>query len=215
VQAEQPDCVGIAFTYNEPVVGYEWVRDVVLQAPKQLAKVLVTNGFMNPKPWRELIQGLDALNIDVKAFREEFYQQQCGGSLAPILRNVETAISEAHVELTYLVVPGLNDSADEVRQFSAWLARVSPDVPVHFTRYFPNHRLQLAPTPLATLAKLRLVAQEELNFVYLGNVGQQPNTYCPRCEHLLIQRDGQSVSVVGMVAGHCERCGRLIPGVGI
>jgi pyruvate formate lyase activating enzyme len=214
--AKEPDCVGIAFTYNEPVIGYEWVKDVAaLSREKGGVNVLVTNGFLSPAPWRELIACLDAINIDVKSFSEQFYHEQCGGSLAPVLRNVEAALPEIHVELTYLVVPSLNDDPKEVTHFADWVADLSPDIPVHFTRYFPSHRLHLAPTPLAALKELVAIASNKLNFVYLGNVGEAADTVCPVCGQLLIERKAFSVRTTGLIGGHCSGCGRRIPGVGL
>lgn len=214
--AQHPACVGVAFTYNEPTIGYEWLLDVApLVQGRQLTSVLVTNGFLNPRPWQQLLAVMDALNIDVKSFSEEFYHKQCGGSLAPVLRNVEWAVEHAHVELTYLVIPGLNDGQAELRRFAQWLAAISPEVPVHLTRYFPSRRLRLTPTPLETLRQLAEVVSEWLNFVYVGNVDQAQNTYCPDCGQLLIDRTTDRATMPGLEAGHCSQCQREIPGIGL
>lgn len=208
---KHPDCIGVAFTYNEPLIGYEFVLESA-QLLKQhgLQVVLVTNGYINPKPWRTLLEYVDAVNIDVKAFDERFYQEQCGASLAPVLRNVEAAESLTHVEVTYLVIPGLNDSESEFRAFCRWLAGVSPDTPLHLTRYFPNFKLRLAPTPLSTLGKLSNMAEEVLEFVYLGNTGAIPDTVCPKCGTTVISRSDLRVSSLGLTHGKCPLCGREI-----
>lgn len=132
LQTRQQDArsVGLAFTYNEPVIGVEWVQDAAqLARDAGLVTALVTNGYMNPAPWRRLLRAIDAVNIDVKAFDDDFYQRYCGGGLAPVLRNVEAALERAEVELTYLVIPDLNDSKSEVMRFVEWVAKLSEDIP--------------------------------------------------------------------------------------
>lgn len=216
VQEEHPNCAGIAFTYNEPVIGFEWVRDVSrLVREAGLTSALVSNGFMNPGPWRELLSSLDVMNVDVKSFSEKFYREQCGGSLAPVLRNVEAAVDQVEVELTYLVIPGLNDDPAEFERFVAWVAALSTDLPVHLSRYFPSHKLHLPPTPLSTLRRLQQLARERLNFVYLGNVGQPEDTRCPQCGLLWVHRAHGQVSVSGVRRGSCQGCGRVAPLAGL
>lgn len=164
--------IGIAFTYNEPTIGFEFVLETAkLAKAKDLKTVLVTNGYLRPEPWLELLAHIDALNIDVKAFTEETYQELCGASLAPILRNIELAHERSHVELTYLVVPDINDDSQIFERFASWVATLSPNIPLHLTRYFPSYKLKTAPTPLTTLQQLAQLARQHLNFVYLGNVG--------------------------------------------
>ncbi|HHW99614.1 MAG TPA: AmmeMemoRadiSam system radical SAM enzyme [Firmicutes bacterium] len=204
--------IGIAFTYNEPTVGFEFVLDTAKLAQQQgLKTVLVTNGYLQTEPWRELLAYLDALNIDVKAFTEEAYRQLCGASLAPVLRNVELALEQSHVELTYLVVPGINDEQKDFERFIRWVAGLSPDTPLHLTRYFPSYKLKMAPTPLTTLQRLASLAREHLNFVYLGNVGLLESTLCPQCSRVIIQRGLVSTVTPNLVRGKCVGCGRSFP----
>ncbi len=204
--------IGIAFTYNEPTVGFEFVLETAkLAKAKGLKTVLVTNGYLQPEPWLELLAHMDALNIDVKAFTEEAYRELCGASLAPILRNVEVAQEHSHVELTYLVVPDINDDPQVFKRFAAWVAALSPDIPLHLTRYFPSYKLKTAPTPLTTLEQLAQLAREHLNFVYLGNVGLSEETFCPQCGKLLIQRGMAPVVTKGLMRGKCTECGRSFP----
>ncbi len=206
------DNIGLAFTYNEPTVGYEFVLETAkLAQAADLKTVLVTNGYLQPEPWLELIKHIDALNIDVKAFTEEAYRELCGASLAPILRNVELAQEHSHVELTYLVVPGVNDDPQTFERFASWMAALSPDIPLHLTRYFPSYKLKTAPTPLTTLEQLARLARECLNFVYLGNVGTAASTFCPQCGKLLIQRGMVPTITKNLVRGQCAECGRSLP----
>ncbi|NLW16677.1 MAG: radical SAM protein, partial [Firmicutes bacterium] len=199
-------------TYNEPTVGFEFVLDTAKLAQQQgLKTVLVTNGYLQTEPWRELLAYLDALNIDVKAFTEEAYRQLCGASLAPVLRNVELALEQSHVELTYLVVPGINDEQKDFERFIRWVAGLSPDTPLHLTRYFPSYKLKMAPTPLTTLQRLASLAREHLNFVYLGNVGLLESTLCPQCSRVIIQRGLVSTVTPNLVRGKCVGCGRSFP----
>lgn len=204
--------IGLAFTYNEPAVGFEFVLETAqLAQSKGLKTVLVTNGYLQAEPWRELLKHMDALNIDVKAFSEEVYRELCGGSLAPVLRNVELAWELSHVEVTYLVVPGVNDEPKAFEQFTLWLADLSPDIPLHLTRYFPSYKLTMAPTPLTTLQQLASLAREHLNFVYLGNVGPLESTYCPQCGRLLIQRGLVPTVTPNLEQRKCAGCGRYFP----
>lgn len=184
-------CIGIAYTYSEPAVWYEYVRDTATLAKEQgLKNVLVTNGFINPEPLKELLGVVDALNIDVKAFSDKFYREVCGGKLKPVKKTVELAASVAHVEITCLVIPGVNDSTEEIGALAQWLRAINPDIPLHLSRYFPNYKLALPPTPVATLENAYNIARQYLNYVYLGNLGggHGSNTYCPTCGNLVIDR---------------------------
>ncbi len=211
-QRSDPKQIGIAFTYNEPTMDYEFVLDTArLAKDKGLKTALITNGYLQPEPWQALLQHIDALNIDVKAFTEEFYRELCGASLEPVLRNVALAYEQSHVELTYLVIPGKNDRPEEMARLADWVASLSPDIPLHLTRYFPNYKLKIAATPVSSLEQLRQVAAEKLNFVYLGNVGMHVDTYCPRCGQLVVQRDFVSVLTLGLEQGKCQNCGRKLP----
>lgn len=163
---------GIAYTYNEPFVWYEFVRDTAVCARDAgLVNVLVTNGYVEAAPLEELLPFIDAMNIDLKAFRDDFYRDVCGGSLAPVLATIARAARACHVELTTLVIPTLNDSDDELDRLSSWVAEtVGPETPLHLSRYFPCYKLGLPPTPLATLRRAESIAKRRLRYVYLGNV---------------------------------------------
>ncbi|NLN06942.1 MAG: AmmeMemoRadiSam system radical SAM enzyme [Firmicutes bacterium] len=212
-----PEPFGIAYTYAEPGMWFEFVLETArLAKAKGLKNVLVTNGFLNQEPLQELLPVIDAFNIDVKAFQDEYYRRHCAGRLSPVLRYVETAAASAHVELTYLVVPGLNDSEEEVARFADWAASLNPAMPVHLTRYFPQHRFDLPPTPVGVMEKLQLVARQKLDYVYLGNVPGHSgnNTFCPGCGNLLIERKGYTVKR-GTKSGACLHCGRPAAIIGV
>jgi pyruvate formate lyase activating enzyme len=182
--------IGIAYTYSEPSVWYEYVLDTAkMAAERGLKNVLVTNGFINPEPLAQLLPYIDAFNIDVKAFNERFYQEVCAGRLADVKRTVEMAAAAAHVEITCLVVPGLNDEPSELAGLSQWLGGISKNIPLHFSRYFPNYKMDAPPTPVTTLELAYETARRHLNYVYLGNVGTEGvNTHCPGCGLLVVDR---------------------------
>lgn len=164
--------IGIAYTYNEPSIWYEFVYDTAkLSSEKGLLNVLVTNGFINREPLLELLPYIDAMNIDVKAYTAKFYNEICKASLENVKETVEISAQKCHVEVTTLVIPGLNDSVEEIGKLSRWLSSISPEIPLHLSRFFPNYRMQdRPPTPKETLVKARKKALEYLNHVYLGNV---------------------------------------------
>lgn len=212
--AEIPNNIGLAYTYSEPGVWYEFVLETAkLARQKGLKNVLVTNGFINPAPLAELLPYLDALNIDVKAFTEEFYHKICGGRLEDVKRTVEMAAQKSHVEITTLVIPGLNDDRTEIAAMAEWLAGISPDIPLHFSRYFPNYKMDIAPTPLSTLRMAFEEAKKHLRFVYIGNVqGEGENTYCYYCGQLVIDRMHSKSCLPPDKA--CPNCGSQIAVVG-
>ena len=209
-----PNCIGLAYTYSEPLMWYEYVLDTAGQAKAAgLKNVLVTNGFIQPEPLKELLPVIDALNVDVKSFQDNYYRQLCRGELAPVLKTVETAVEAGcHLELTTLVIPGLNDSPAEIRALSSWIADLSPAIPLHLSRYLPQYKLNLPPTPLQTLKQARTISREMLNYVYIGNAPATDgrDTYCPSCGAVLVERLGFHAQVVGCIAdGRCRRCGSV------
>jgi pyruvate formate lyase activating enzyme len=162
--------LGLAYTYNEPLVGYEFVRDcAALVREAGMFNVLVTNGTIEEAPWRALLPLIDAVNIDLKGFTEAWYRR-LGGDLETVKRSIALAAESCHLEVTTLVVPGCNDGEDELRALSGWLASLSPDIPLHISRFFPRHRMNdLPPTPVDTVYRLAAVARERLRYVYTGN----------------------------------------------
>lgn len=206
--------IGIAYTYNEPLIWHEYVLECAQKArTRGLKNVLVTNGFIEEQPLMELLPYIDAMNIDLKSFRSDYYRKICKGEINAVLRTIQRAAANTHVEVTTLIVTGLNDSDDEISELSQWLASVDKDIPIHLSRYFPNYKMTLPPTPIETLQRLKNVADKNLSYVYIGNItGIDDNTYCPRCGKLLIRRDIIPM-VTGMKDGCCIQCGLKIKGV--
>lgn len=162
--------IGVAYTYNEPMISYEFVRDcanlIVAQGQKN---VLVTNGFVCREPLLKLLPLIHAMNIDLKSFAPAFYDE-VGGELENVKQTISLAASSCHVEVTTLIIPGKNDSIQEMRALSGWLAEISADIPLHISRFFPAYKLQDIPaTPVATIYRLVEAARESLHYVYRGN----------------------------------------------
>ena len=164
--------IGIAYTYNEPSIWYEFVYDTSrLAKEKGLSNVLVTNGFISAQPLEELLPFIDAMNIDVKAYTASFYNEICKGTLDDVKKTVELAAKKCHVEVTTLVIPELNDAVEEIEEMAKWLSSISPEITLHLSRFFPNYKMNdRPPTPVETLKRARDRAQEYLKYVYLGNV---------------------------------------------
>jgi pyruvate formate lyase activating enzyme len=205
--------IGIAYTYNEPFMWYEFIADTApLVHQAGLKNVLVTNGYVSEAPLREILPHIDAMNIDVKGFTEHYYRKNCVGRLEPVLRTVEIAYSKCHVELTTLLVTGLNDTPEEISRLVDWVASLDRDMPLHFSRYFPNFEVDLPPTPLETLQRAREIAMEKLSYVYIGNAPNldASDTVCRDCGEVLITRYGYSTKMVGLDGKKCRRCGKEI-----
>ena len=162
--------IGVAYTYNEPLVGYEYVRDcAAIVHDRGMVNVLVTNGTIAEKPWQELLPCLDAANIDLKGFTRSWYRR-LGGDLDTVKRSIALAAEQCHVEITTLLIPGENDSVEEVRALAKWLASVSPDIPLHLSRFFPRYQMQdCPPTPVERVYQLAEEAGTWLTYVYTGN----------------------------------------------
>lgn len=202
--------IGIAYTYSEPLIWYEFVCDTaVLARQKGLKNVLVTNGYLQQEPLSELLPLIDALNIDVKGFTEDYYREICSGGLEPVLKTVESAYKAGcHLELTNLLVTGKNDSEEELFALVGWIASLDPAIPLHLSRYFPQYKFDLPSTPLETMTRARAIARSRLKYVYLGNLWDPENdTLCPHCHNLLISRTGYGVEVKGLEGERCSRCG--------
>ena len=211
----------ISWTYNEPAIWHEYTYDSAMLAKKAgLKTVYVTNGYITPEALRRMAPYLDAYRVDIKSFSDEFYIKVCGARLAPVLESTKLAKELGmHVETITLVIPGRNDSKEELTQIAKWVKEnLGEDTPMHFTRFHPMHKMDhVAPTPLSTLEMAHGIAKNEgMRFVYLGNFGghKYENTFCPRCDTLLIDRAGFNVGEVRVKDGKCARCGEGIPVVG-
>jgi len=210
----------IAFTYNEPTVFMEYLADIVSLARKrQLRCVMVSCGFMNAEPLKEMCNLLDAIKIDLKGYSEDFYRNVCSAELRPVLNSIrQIAQSGKHLEIVNLVVPTLNDSDRMLRGLVDWvLGEIGPDVPIHFTRFHPDYQLlHLPPTPVATLERSRDYAiSKGIHYAYVGNVPNHPgnHTYCPQCGKAVIQRDSFFITALNMDHGKCKFCRRAIAGI--
>ena len=210
----------IAYTYTEPVIFYEYMFETARLGKKSgLRSVMISNGFINREPMRKLIPHLAAVKVDLKAFSRKFYSEVCDGALEPVLDTLQL-LNETGIwhEIVVLLVPTLNDGEEEISNLCRWVKeKLGPDVPLHFTRYYPAYKIMnIPPTPVATLERARKTAMDAgIKFAYVGNVPGHPgeNTYCPRCKKLLINRVSYHVSIAGLVNGKCKYCGCPIPGV--
>ena len=163
--------IGAAYTYNEPLIGYEYVRDCAAELHRRgMVNVLVSNGTISEKPWRELLPLLDAMNLDLKGFTAEWYRR-LGGDWETVKRSIALAVETGrHVEVTTLLVPGENDGEEEIRALSGWLASLNPEIPLHLSRFFPRyHMTDRPPTPVETVYRLADTARKYLRYVYTGN----------------------------------------------
>jgi len=165
--------IGIAFTYNEPSIWYEYVYDTAKKLKEtypQYKVVLVTNGYIQEEPLAKLLPYVDAMNIDLKSFQPDYYRKICGGDMEYVLKTIRKCYDKCHVEITTLLVNGLNDSEEEVEKIAAFLASLDKNIPLHLTRYFPNYKIHRPPTDIDVMLKAREVASKYLNNVHLGNV---------------------------------------------
>lgn len=210
------DNMGIAYTYNEPTVWYEYMLAVAgLAASHRLKNVMVSNGYIGQKPLEELLDYVDAFNIDLKGFSEEFYRKFTGAKLEPVLSTLkQIRKSGRHLEITNLVIPSLNDTTDLFADMTDWIAgELGPDTVLHLSRYHPDYQLYTEPTPPVKLEEFYEIAHKKLSFVYVGNIsmGDLQNTHCNSCGELLVTRQGYRVTVTGLtITGSCVRCGNQV-----
>lgn len=219
-RAQRAKSVAIAFTYNEPSIWPEYILDTAaLAKEKGIRTVIISNGYIQEKPQRELARALMAYKVDLKGFSEKFYRDICGAELKPVLDGmIRIREEKCWLEIVTLLIPTLNDNRQELRELAHWVyENLGADVPLHFTRFHPMYRLRNLPrTPVETLETARKIAQDAgLRFVYTGNVPGHPggNTYCPKCGATLIRRFGYSVSLEALKNGKCTECGENIAGV--
>jgi pyruvate formate lyase activating enzyme len=219
-RAKEIGARSVAYTYVEPTIFYEYMVDTgVLVKKSGLLNVYHSNGFINPEPLKNLCKVLDAANIDLKGFSDDFYQELCGGNLEPVLETLKTLKREkVHLEITNLVIPTKNDEMSMVKEMCFWIKKeLGADTPIHFSRFYPLYKLKTLPqTPVSTLDKARSVALSAgLEYVYIGNVPRHEgeNTFCPKCKRMLIQRAGYMVGEINVKAGKCKYCGKPIPGI--
>ena len=208
--------IGVAYTYNEPFTFYEFMLETAkLVHENRLKNVVVSNGYVNPEPLKKLLPFIDAFNIDLKAFTDEFYLKQTKGKLEPVLETLQIiAKSKSHLEITNLVIPGLNDDETEFGKMVKWIAEnLGNEIPLHLSRYFPQHKMDLPATSIEKLESLFVLAKQHLQYVYLGNVNDEKSssTFCPHCGNLLISRNRYSTKINGLnQSKSCKNCGTPI-----
>ena len=205
------DSIGIAFTYTEPMIWFEYIMDAApLCREVGLKVVLVTNGYVNEAPLEELLAVTDAMNVDLKGIRPEFYKRICKGKIEPILSNIRRiAGAGVHLEVTNLVIPTLNDADDDLSALADFVASVSEMIPLHLSAYRPEYKLDIPATPLETLLRAQEIAEKRLKYVYLGNVRAPGggDTRCPSCGSLLINGSGYRRLTSGLDGTRCRACG--------
>lgn len=207
LEAKGQGNIGIAFTYNEPSTWYEYIHDVSVEAKKyDLDIVLVTNGFIGLEPLKEVLPYVAAMNIDLKAYNNQFYEKVCGGNLENVKRVIEKANKKCHVEITTLLVNGYNDSIEEVEELSRWISSINKDMPLHLSKYFPSYKFDVPATHVPTVLNCVEVARKYLSYVYPGNLSEVDlNTYCPQCGNMVIERK-RYVTRALITDNKCPRC---------
>ncbi len=212
-------CKSIAYTYTEPTIFYELAYDTAKIAhEKGLRNFFITNGYINRKPLKEVLPYLDGANIDLKSFRDATYRRVVTARLSPVLETIKFLHENGKwVEVTTLLIPGINDSEEELRDIARFIKGISPDIPWHISAFYPAYKMQhVPPTPPESIRRAREVGLEEgLKFVYSGNLwgDEGENTYCPGCGRVVIGRVGYKITELNIVDGKCKFCGTPIPGI--
>ena len=210
--AAQQDSIGIAYTYTEPIIWYEYILEAAPLIKKSgMVNVMVSNGFINLEPLRELLPVIDAFNIDLKGMRPGFYRRVCHGRLEPVLEAIKTiARSSAHLEITNLVIPGLNDDDDDFHKMGQFLASVDPSIPLHLSAYHPSYKADNPPTSRDKLIRAHKIMRGYLSHVFVGNmeIKDCSNSYCSQCGQRLIEWSWYRVRLDGIdSSGSCGKCG--------
>jgi pyruvate formate lyase activating enzyme len=214
------NCYSIAYTYSEPVVFSEYVMDTAEAGRSSGVKsVVISGGYIQEEPLKQLCRRVDAIKVDLKAFSEKFYKEVVNGELKPVL-NTLVSIRKLGTwnEIVYLVIPTLNDSDQEFKSLAQWVkTELGPDVPLHFSQFHPEYLLKNLPlTPVATLERAKAICDAEgLHYVYIGNIPGHPaeSTYCPKCRRVVVERAGFAVKAIHLNRGKCQFCQQAIPGV--
>lgn len=218
-QAKRNGSKSISYTYTEPTIFFEYAYEISQLAKKEgLFNVFVTNGYMTEEMIQAIHPYLDAANVDLKSFNDDYYKKVCRGRLAPVLKNIELMKRlNIWIEVTTLVLPGQNDSEEELRKIASFLAGIDKSIPWHISRFYPQYKMdELEATPMERLNQAYDIGKNAgLHYVYLGNVGEGNNTYCYECGSLLIERFGYSIETYRIKENHCPNCGSFIDGVGL
>ncbi len=201
---------GIAYTYTEPLIWFEYALDCAKLARENgLINVFVSNGMINPAPLEELLPYIDGMNIDLKSMNPDFYRKICGGKIENVLENIKLAAANTMLEITNLLITDENDSDSDIEELVEYIASVNPEIPVHFSRYAPRYRMENPPTPPETLFRAREIAKKKLKHVYLGNIVDEESstTFCPECSNVLITRGWRNTAKPGLDDKKCSKCG--------
>jgi pyruvate formate lyase activating enzyme len=205
--------IGVAFTYNEPFMWYEYIYDAakgIKESNTDTSVVVVTNGYINEEPLKKLLPYVDAMNIDLKGYTNRYYNNICGAKLEPVLETIKRCSEYCHVEITTLLVSKENDSLEESRQIAEFIASVDENIPLHLSRYFPRYKMENEATKIERITEAQNEAKKYLKHVYVGNVqGVDNNTYCDNCNEVLIERSGYSTNVF-IKDNKCPKCGEEI-----
>lgn len=205
--------IGIAFTYNEPMMWYEYMYNTakkIKEINSDISVVVVTNGYINEEPLKKLLPYVDAMNIDLKGYTNSYYNKICGARLEPVLETIKNSSKKCHVEITTLLVSEENDSLEEVSEISKFIKSVDDKIPLHLSRYFPRYKMENEATEIEKILKAREEAKKFLKYVYIGNVNDiDNNTYCPHCKKIIVLRDGYRTEVK-LNNNRCAFCGNEV-----
>lgn len=209
--AKRNRSIGIAYTYTEPFIWFEFLRETAEKIQNAgLKNVLVTNGYVNEKPLRELLPFIHAMNIDIKSMEPDFYKKICKGTLEPVLRTCEISRRQCHIEITNLLITGLNDSDEMIHKIVDYVAeKLGDDTPLHFSRYFPRYKMDTPATPAERIQKAWEIGCKRLKYVYAGNINleQGSNTVCYSCGNVLVEREGYDTVIRNLKGNSCVKCG--------
>lgn len=199
----------IAYSYNEPTVFVDFAIDTMKLAKKhKLNNIFVSNGYQSEESFKEIIKYLDAINIDLKTFNKQTHQNLCKAKLDVVLTNIEKFHKKTHLEITTLLIPNINDSDKELNDIANFISNISKDIPWHISAFHPSYKLDEPPTPLNLLKKAKTIGEKYLNYVYLGNVPADINTYCPDCKTLVVDRTNNKL----LIKNNCPKCKKEIYG---
>jgi len=206
----------LALTYTEPLTWYEYIMDLAESLP-DIRLVLITNGYIETGPLEELLPRIDAMNVDLKSIRDDFYTKACGGRVEPVLNTIRTAVAQGiHVEVTNLIIPGMNDSVQDLEELARSLSEINPGIPLHFSAYYPSYKSSIPATRPQRVLQARTLALRYLSWVYAGNIGPgtHSETFCPVCGELLISRgiNGVESHIPKVLPAKCPVCEQPIGG---
>ncbi len=210
---KEHSCIGVSYTYTEPLMWFEYLLDAGAMIHQAGGKnILVTNGLINEEPLSEILPLIDAMNIDLKTMNSEIYEKTLGGDLDAVMKTIETAHKHCHIEITNLLVTGLNDRKYDINRLIDYVSSIDKNIPIHFSRYYPNYHYDKPPTPEKRLEYAYVQAKEKMNYVYLGNIltDEGSNTNCPKCNNLLIERVAFQAMIIGLKGNTCKNCGEKI-----